>query len=120
MPVNLVLLAMDLNQTDQNPLSPRANRFSIASLISPEDRGEAEEALAAVNGTGCTGVSLQSTGDTSLVDTLEHTAGEWGLRYTSDLHTMEGLYGMEKYILKIYQRKKNYPDLGLLVHDNPT
>ncbi|XP_038059879.1 T-box transcription factor TBX1-like isoform X2 [Patiria miniata] len=80
---------MDLNQTDQNPLSPRANRFSIASLISPEDRGEAEEALAVVNGTGCTGVSLQSTGDTSLVDALDHTVGEWGLRYTTDLHTME-------------------------------
>ncbi|XP_033628184.1 T-box transcription factor TBX1-like [Asterias rubens] len=80
---------MDLNQTDQNPLSPRANRFSIASLISPEDRGVAEEALAAVNGTSCTGVSLQNTANGLLADALGDTAGDWGVRYTSDLHTME-------------------------------
>lgn len=76
---------MEVTQTDpQNPLSPRANAFSIASLISPEDRTTAEEALsaAAANCNGTPG----STGDVT-VESLE----EWSLRYNTDFN-MEGLY----------------------------
>ncbi|XP_072043838.1 uncharacterized protein [Amphiura filiformis] len=70
---------MEVTQTDpQNPLSPRANAFSIASLISPEDRSRAEEALsAAANGNGTPG----STGDVT-VESLE----EWSLRYNTDFN----------------------------------
>ena len=75
--------AMEVTQTDpQNPLSPRANAFSIAALISPEDRTTAEEALSAA--TNCNGTS-GGNGDVT-VESLE----EWSLRYNTDFD-MEGL-----------------------------
>ncbi|XP_041457013.1 T-box transcription factor TBX1-like isoform X2 [Lytechinus variegatus] len=78
---------MDITSHTADPLSPRANAFSIASLISPSDREGDEDELTA--GTG--GVVCQDSSVASLQALHEVQNGnDWGLRYNNDYHNMEG------------------------------
>ncbi|XP_033106944.1 T-box transcription factor TBX1-B-like isoform X1 [Anneissia japonica] len=72
-----------VSQTDQNPLSPRANAFSIASLISPDDdQRESDDSL--IMGSNKTD-RKDSESDNSRCDNTP----DWTLRYTSDFQDMD-------------------------------
>ena len=81
---------MDITSQTADPLSPRANAFSIASLISASERDGEEDELSP--GTG--GVVCQDNSVAALQALHEaHTGnGDWGIRYTNDYHNMEGKF----------------------------
>lgn len=81
-------LAMDITSQTADPLSPRANAFSIASLISPSDReGDEDELTAGTGGVVCQDSSVASL---QALHEAQNGNGDWGLRYNNDYHNMEG------------------------------